>query len=299
RLSGNGEYLALAATSSADDSGNKRAQCVNQLFLFNGQGVCLQVVAVPVSSDKRLTAFTWAHDDQVVVLAAGGDVAVGRVVHTVPPLFLLASYRVWGLLGGGNEAVESLPLPTREKAMVLAHNDHIIQCRIPAPRQLCRSVCHPSCWRWYCTIRPVPRKAQTYMLCMEHMGGLVPVLIGRQINRLLPEFEIRLPKPSPNYRAQSASRSRSRTPDSIGITADVEDKTPDSPFQRSNLQRNSVWRRSKRQLRAIVHRAQQHAQGSSSAKYEEKLVQVTSNVWCTRFKVTGMSPSVLPPYLGQ
>jgi hypothetical protein len=79
----------------------------------------------------------------------------------------------------------------------------------------------------------------------------------------------------------------------------LEDKTVDSPFQRSNLQRNSVWRRSKRQLRAIVHRAQQHAQGSSSAKYEEKLVQVTSNVWCTRFKVTGMSPSVLPPYLGQ
>lgn len=77
-----------------------------------------------------MSAFTWAHDDQVVVLAAGGDVAVGRVVHTVPPLFLLASYRVWGLVGGGNDVVENLPLPTREKAMVLAHNDHIIQVRV-------------------------------------------------------------------------------------------------------------------------------------------------------------------------
>lgn len=57
--------------------------------------------------------------------------------------------------------------------------------------------------------------------------------------------------------------------------------------------RNSLWRRSKRQLRALMSR---HVR---PPRPDLRLVQVSSNVWCTRFNITSMSPKHLPEFLGQ
>jgi hypothetical protein len=63
------------------------------------------------------------------------------------------------------------------------------------------------------------------------------------------------------------------------------------------FQRDSVWRRSKRQIQQIVQRAQQHIMIRAK---ERKLALVISNLWCTRFKITSLdSGSGMPANLGE
>lgn len=265
------------------------AVCIpNRLVILDFRGTVIHSQPVPFAPSSNLTAFTWAHDDQVVISAAGGHLAVGRVLVGVPSLFHLVTYSLWLMMGSSARRVDSLPLPLRERNSIRDLDHHIIRCRVPSREELPAQVCEPSDWRWYCTIRPVPRKAHSYVLCMEHMGGLVPILVGRQTNRIIPQFHISLlgsSSPTPT--------SRSSTPDN-GCSAQVEDI---GAFTRPSVQRNSVWRKSKRQLRALMNRHVACRQPVGRAN--DKLLQVTSNVFCTRFKMTSLATSILPPFLAQ
>ncbi|VDK17270.1 unnamed protein product [Anisakis simplex] len=264
--------------------------CRNRLIVLDYRSTLFYSQQVPINSPNNLlTAFTWAHDDQVLIAAAGGHLAVGRVLIGVPSLFNLVTYNLWLMMGSSARRVDSLPLPIRERNSIRELDHHFIRCRIPSREQLSAQVCEPSDWRWYCTIKPIPRKAHSYVLCMEHMGGLVPILVGRQTNRIIPQFHISLLSPS----TVVSSNSRSSTPDN-GSSAQVEDV---GAFTRHSTQRNSVWRKSKRQLRALMNRHVACRQPVNTIN--DKLLQVTSNVWCTRFKMTSLATNILPPFLAQ
>ncbi|CAJ0592940.1 unnamed protein product [Cylicocyclus nassatus] len=227
--------------------------------------------------DKPLSALTWAHEGRAIIVAAGGHLAIGKLLLGVPPLFDLVTYELWRYLGSQSKKVDSLPLPVKEKNALRALDHHIIRCRIPRVDDLCSFVCSASEARCYCTIKPLSRGSHSYVLCMEHLGGLVPLLVGRQVNRFLPQFHISL------HPADGQILS-------TGSSAQVEDL---SIIPRTSNGRNSLWRRSKRQFRALMSR---HVR---PPRPDLRLVQVSSNVWCTRFSITSMSPKHLPEFLGQ
>ncbi|KAL3998155.1 Tub family protein [Acanthocheilonema viteae] len=253
----------------------------NHFFIMTHQGnvICDSQVSQP--SATALTAFTWVHDDRFIIATSGNKLAIGRVLHDVPSLFNLVTYNLWQLLGASARHVDILPLPPRERNAIRALDHHIIRCRVPSQNDMLMKVCEPSDWRWYCTIRPVPSKVHTYVLCMEHMAGLIPVLLGKQTNRIIPQFQISLYNPKLTL-VKSDS----------GSSAQVEDV---GAFARPSTQRNSVWRRSKRQLRAFMNRYVNCPINRNNGK----LVQITSNVWCTRFKMLSVTTNILPTFLAQ
>lgn len=230
--------------------------------------------------NQKLTALTWAHHGNVVIIAAGGCLTVGKIIFGVPSLFEIVTYDLWKMMGSSAKRVDKLPIPLKEMNALRELDHHVIRCRIPRPQDLCSYVCSVVDARCHCTIRPMVRGSHTYVLCYEHLGGLVPLLIGRQVNRFLPQFQI--------FLYQSGQMGPFTFPP--GASAQVEDVN--SMIRHSNG-RNSLWRRSKRQLRALMSK---HVRPS---RPDTRLLQVSSNIWCTRFNIASLSPTLLPSFLGQ
>jgi len=66
--------------------------------------------------------------------------------------------------------------------------NHLIlfQCCVPSPEQLLKDTCRPCQWRWHCTIIPevklTTHLSASWALCLEHLGGLIPILRWRPID---------------------------------------------------------------------------------------------------------------------
>ncbi|XP_014471306.1 PREDICTED: tubby-related protein 4-like [Dinoponera quadriceps] len=188
-------------------------------------------------------------------------------------------------------SVQQLPLPPRLKASVAALFASTIRCSVPEPRELRRFVSRPppGSSRLHCTmlrhaIEPMP----CYTLYLEYLGGLVPLLKGRRISKIRPEFVIFDPQ---NQETLQVLDDTSQYP-SFSDGSDTERDTADLCGSPRNK------KKSRRRREEKSNDETDELTYADTLPEHARLVEVTSNIWGTKFKFHGLADSI-PANLGQ
>lgn len=152
-----------------------------------------------------ITALTWGHNDRRLFIATSNVVHTAWVTKKMPKLQLLSRLAIKQLVNK-EQNVKLLQLPVSLRILIRSLFIRTLRCHLPDLSNL-RDFCinpPPSNMRYYCTlIRHVPtnRDARsklfsTYVLYLEYLGGLIPILKGKRTSKLKPEFVIYDPQQS-------------------------------------------------------------------------------------------------------
>ncbi|XP_050448938.1 tubby-related protein 4 isoform X2 [Cataglyphis hispanica] len=291
------KLLAIAGTKESEHlhSGSSQ-EYTNLLKFYSVNGTLVYTTEIPYTQCP-VSALTWGHNDRRLFVATGARVHAAWVSRRVGSLQLLSRLAVRAALTRESN-VQQLPLPPRLRASVAALFANTIRCLVPEPRELRRFVSRPPPGgsRLHCTmlrhaIEPVPY----YTLYLEYLGGLVPLLKGRRTSKIRPEFVIFDPQ---SQETLQVFDDMSQCP-SYSDGSDTEKDTADlcgSPRYRKKTRKKrderpsdeAIEREEKLNDLAYVDTLPEHA----------RLVEVTSNIWGTKFKFHGLADSI-PANLGQ
>ncbi|KAG7190950.1 hypothetical protein KM043_007001 [Ampulex compressa] len=283
------KLLAIAGARDTDVLQGNGQEYTNLLKFYSVTGTLVYTTAIPCTQCP-VSALTWGHNDRRLFVATGARVHAAWVSRRVGSLQLLSRLAVRAALTR-ESSVQQLPLPPRLRASVAALFASTIRCSVPEPRELRRFVSRPppGGGRLHCTmlrhaVEPVP----CYTLYLEYLGGLVPLLKGRRTSKIRPEFVIFDPQ---SQDALQVFEDVSQCP-SFSDGSDTEKDTADLCGSPRNRRKN---RRKKEEkppdegdYLTYVDTLPEHA----------RLVEVTSNIWGTKFKFHGLTDSV-PANLGQ
>ncbi|XP_077395308.1 tubby-related protein 4 [Festucalex cinctus] len=317
-----GDLLAVAGMERhglPSDAGMTRNALVK---FYNVQGEHIYTLETP--AQRPITTICWGHRDSRLFLACGPALYVVRVEHRVASLQLLCQQGIASALREEKD-VGKLNMPSLLCSYVTTAFIPTIKPPIPDPNNIRDFVSYPTTGneRLHCTMKRAEDSPEAggpcYTLYLEYLGGLVPILKGRRISKLRPEFVIMDPKtdskaeevcvnPMISY-ADSCNCS-----DSSDVELSDEWVGKKSPkFSRGNRMTLEP-RKSPKLSRA-------HQEGQRSPRLPSKkplvrspsltrrefsmdgltehnyLAQVTSNIWGTKFKIVGLA-SFLPANLG-
>ncbi|KMQ98319.1 tubby-related protein 4-like protein [Lasius niger] len=178
------------------------------------------------------------------------------------------------------------------------HAAWVSRCSVPEPRELRRFVSRPPPGgsRLHCTmlrhaIEPVP----CYTLYLEYLGGLVPLLKGRRTSKIRPEFVIFDPQSQETLQVFDDMSQCPSYSDGSDTEKDTADLCGSPRYRKKNRKKRdekpsdeATEREEKSNDLAYVDTLPEHA----------RLVEVTSNIWGTKFKFHGLADSI-PANLGQ
>ncbi|XP_076862611.1 tubby-related protein 4-like isoform X2 [Brachyhypopomus gauderio] len=296
---------------------------------YNYRGEYIYLLETP--AQRPVSTLCWGHKDSRLFLACGAALYVIRVERRIASLQLLCQQVIASTLREEKD-VSKLSIPSRISRYVSSAFAPTIKPAIPDTNNMRDFVSYPSSGneRLYCTMKRTDDNLEVggpcYTLYLEYLGGLVPILKGRRISKLRPEFIIMDPKTDGKTDEWYGNSLISSMVDSCNCSdcSDIElsddwvgkkspkmsrgSKSPKLP--RINIEP----RKSPKPSRATqeVSRSprlpiRKPSIGSPSLTRREfplediaqnnYLAQVTSNIWGTKFKLVGLA-SFLPANLG-
>eukprot|EP00064_Thunnus_orientalis_P017808 superscaffoldBa00003883_g17894 len=151
------------------------------------------------SLQRPITTLCWGHRDSRLFLACGPALYIVRVEHRVASLQLLCQQGIATAVKEEKD-VAKLTMPSRLCSYVTTAFVPTIKPPIPDPNNMRDFVSYPTAGneRLHCTMKRTEDNPEVggpcYTLYLEYLGGLVPILKGRRISKLRPEFVIMDPK---------------------------------------------------------------------------------------------------------
>ncbi|KAF3702896.1 Tubby-related protein 4 Tubby superfamily protein Tubby-like protein 4 [Channa argus] len=305
---------------------------------YNVRGENIYTLDTP--AQRPITTLCWGHRDSRLFLACGPALYVVRVEHCIASLQLLCQQGIATAVKEEKD-VAKLTMPSRLSSYVTAAFIPTIKPPIPDPNNMRDFVSYPTAGneRLHCTMKRTEDNPEVggpcYTLYLEYLGGLVPILKGRRISKLRPEFVIMDPKTDGKTDEIYSNSLISAMIDSCNCSdsSDIElsddwvgkkspkisrgSKSPKLPRDLVCPFTNRINidpRKSPKLSRATqeISRSprlpiRKPSIGSPSLTRREfpldditqqnYLAQVTSNIWGTKFKIVGLA-AFLPTNLG-
>ncbi|XP_054877366.1 tubby-related protein 4a isoform X2 [Poeciliopsis prolifica] len=296
---------------------------------YNVRGDHIYTLDTP--AQRPITTLCWGHRDSRLFLASGPALYAVRVDHRVAALQLLCQQAIATSVKEEKD-VAKLTMPSRLCTYVTAAFAPTIKPPIPDPNNMRDFVSYPTSGneRLHCTMKRTEDNPEVggpcYTLYLEYLGGLVPILKGRRISKLRPEFVIMDPKTDGKTDEIYSNSLISAMIDSCNCSdsSDIElnddwvgkkspkisrgSKSPKLPRINIDPRKSPKLSRATQEIsRSPRLPIRKPSIGSPSLSRREfplddinqqnYLAQVTSNIWGTKFKIVGLA-AFLPTNLG-
>uniref|UniRef100_A0A8C4JPG1 Tubby-related protein 4 n=1 Tax=Dromaius novaehollandiae TaxID=8790 RepID=A0A8C4JPG1_DRONO len=327
-----GDLLAVAGMekqSQLADLGNGSMLKSALVKFYNVRGEHIYTLETPVQ--RPIISICWGHRDSRLLMASGPALYVVRVEHRVSGLQLLCQQTIASCLRDDKD-ISKLSLPPRLCSYLTTAFIPTIKPPIPDPNNMRDFVSYPTAGneRLHCTMKRTEDDPEVggpcYTLYLEYLGGLVPILKGRRISKLRPEFVIMDPKTDGKADEIYGNSLISTVIDSCNCSdsSDIElsddwaakkspkisraSKSPKLPRINIEARKSPKMSRAAQEIsRSPRLPIRKPSIGSPSLTRREfpleditqqnYLAQVTSNIWGTKFKIVGLA-AFLPTNLG-
>jgi len=307
--SNKGEILAVGGHQIQNDS-KSLISYINKIQLYTVQGVLRYVITMDYASSP-ITALTWGHNDKRLFVGTGSVLHTAWVTKKMPTLHLLCRLAIYLRLSNEND-VESLQLPSMLQAFVSNLFGRTLRCYLPDIKNLINFVIQPpqDSIRLYCTLirrdDHLIGDSSSYILYLEYLGGLLPILKGKRTSKFRPEFVIFDPqlkiKPQiENGLNKLGNDNQVYWYNSLPSSENEMDNqlTPRVRRKRRLYRLRSDERNRDNQNGAIniIGRLKPEDGYLDELADDDRLILITSNIWGTKFKILGLVPW-LPSQLG-